>query len=92
MADSYNLVVKELPIGCQGTQPQCRRDLNPQLVSLSMHSIASTSSAANNESSEVCGVIKPGRRVKLNSSQAVNVHKLLSIRYSPFAAAVQWFI
>jgi len=36
---------------------------------------------ANNESSEVCGIIKPGRRVKLNRSQAVNVHKLLTIRY-----------
>jgi len=36
---------------------------------------------ANNESSEVCGIIKTGRRVKLNSSQAVNVHKLLTIRY-----------
>jgi len=35
----------------------------------------------NNESSEVVGIIKPGRRVKLNSSQAVNVHKLLTIRY-----------
>jgi len=37
---------------------------------------------ANNESSEVCRTIKPGRRVKLNWSQAVNVHKLLTIRYS----------
>jgi len=39
---------------------------------------------ANNESSEVCGIIKPGQRVKLNRSQAVNVHnfhKLLTIRY-----------
>jgi len=36
---------------------------------------------ANKESSEVCGIIKPGRRVKLNRSQAVNVHKLLTIRY-----------
>jgi len=35
---------------------------------------------ANNESSEVCGIIKPGRRVKLNRLQAVNVHKLLTIR------------
>jgi len=33
------------------------------------------------KSSEVCGIIKPGRRVKLNRSQAVNVHKLLTIRY-----------
>jgi len=38
---------------------------------------------ANNESSEVCGIIKPGRRVKLNRSQAVNVHQLLTIRYLP---------
>jgi len=37
--------------------------------------------SANNESSEVCGHIKPGQRVKLNRSQAVNVHKLLTIRY-----------
>jgi len=36
---------------------------------------------ANNESSEVCGIIKPSQRVKLNRSQAVNVHKLLTIRY-----------
>jgi len=36
---------------------------------------------ANNESSEVCGIIKPGRSVKLNRSQAVNVHKLLTVRY-----------
>jgi len=36
---------------------------------------------ANNESSEVCGIIKPGRRVKLHRSQAVNVHNLLTIRY-----------
>jgi len=36
---------------------------------------------ANNESSEVCGIIKPGRRVKLNRSQASNVDKLLTIRY-----------
>jgi len=43
---------------------------------------------ANNESSEVCGMIKAGRRgrrVKLNRSQAVNVHKLLTIRYLPVA-------
>jgi len=33
---------------------------------------------ANNESSEVCGIIKPGRRVKLNRSQAKNVHRLLT--------------
>jgi len=37
--------------------------------------------AANNESSEVYGTIKPGRRVELNRSQAVNAHKLLTIRY-----------
>jgi len=36
---------------------------------------------ANSESSEVCGIIKPGIRFKLNRSQAVNVHKLLTIRY-----------
>jgi len=38
---------------------------------------------ANDESSEVCSIIKAGRRVKLglNRSQAVNVHKLLTIRY-----------
>jgi len=35
---------------------------------------------ANNDSSEVCGIIKPARMVKLNRSQ-VNVHKLLTIRY-----------
>jgi len=40
---------------------------------------------ANNESSEVCGIIKPGRRVKLNRSQAVYVHTLLTIRYLPTA-------
>jgi len=40
---------------------------------------------ANNESSEVCGIIKPGQRIKLNRSQAVNVHKLLTIRYLPTA-------
>jgi len=39
------------------------------------------SPAANNESSEVCGIIKPGRRVRLNKSQAVNVHKPLTISY-----------
>jgi len=36
---------------------------------------------ANNESSDVCGIIKPGQRVKLIRSQAINVHKLLTIRY-----------
>jgi len=39
---------------------------------------------ANNESSEVCGIIKPGRRgrrFELNRSQAVHVHKLLTIHY-----------
>jgi len=36
---------------------------------------------ANNELSEVGGNIKSGHRVKLNRSQAVNVHKLLTIRY-----------
>jgi len=36
---------------------------------------------ANNESSELCGIIKSGRRVKLNRSQALNVHKLLTIGY-----------
>jgi len=35
--------------------------------------------SANSESSEVCGIIKPGRRVKLNRSKAVNVHKLLFV-------------
>jgi len=34
---------------------------------------------------EVCGIIKPGRRVELNRSQAVNVHKLLTIHYFPTA-------
>jgi len=33
----------------------------------------------NNESSEVCGIIKPDRIVYLNRSQAVNVYKLLTI-------------
>jgi len=42
---------------------------------------ASNAPVANKESSEVCGIIMPGRRVKLNRSQAVNVHKLLTIRY-----------
>jgi len=44
--------------------------------------VASGSRAANNESSEVSNesTIKPGQRVKLNRSQAVNVHKLLTIR------------
>jgi len=36
---------------------------------------------ANNESSEVFGIVKPGRRVKLNRSQTKNVHKLLTIGY-----------
>jgi len=36
---------------------------------------------ANNESSEVCGIIKPGQTVKLSRSETVNVHKLLTIRY-----------
>jgi len=36
--------------------------------------------AANNESSKVCGIIKLGQTVKLNRSQAVIFHKLLSIR------------
>jgi len=36
----------------------------------------------NNESSEVCSIIKPaGQMVKLNRSQTENVHKLLTIRY-----------
>jgi len=43
---------------------------------------------ANNESSEICGIIKPSRRVKLNRSQTVNVHKLLTIRYLLTARAV----
>jgi len=48
---------------------------------------------ANNESSEICGIIKPGRRVKLNRSQAVNVHKLLTIRFlRPALASVQPFL
>jgi len=34
--------------------------------------------AENNESSEVCGIIKRGRMDKLNRSRAVNVHKLLT--------------
>jgi len=38
---------------------------------------------ANNESSKVCGIIKPGRRVKLNRLLAVMVNKLLTIRYLP---------
>jgi len=29
----------------------------------------------------VCGIIKPSRKIKLNRSQAVNVHKLLTIRF-----------
>jgi len=33
----------------------------------------------NHESSEVCGIIKPGRRVKINRFQAENDHKLLTI-------------
>jgi len=37
----------------------------------------------NNESSEVCGNIMPGQRVKLNRSQAINIHKLLTIRNLP---------
>jgi len=36
---------------------------------------------SKNESSKVCAIIKPGRRVKLNRSQAVNIYKLLTIRY-----------
>jgi len=51
----------------------------------------STVEGANNESSEVCGSIKPGRRVKLKRSQAVNVHKLLTIRYLLEAAALSDF-
>jgi len=41
---------------------------------------------ANNESSEVCGIIKPVPRVKFNRAQAVNVYKLLTIRYLQKAA------
>jgi len=37
--------------------------------------------SANNESSEVCGIINPGQSFKLNRSQAVNFHKLLTIRF-----------
>jgi len=40
---------------------------------------------SKNESSEVCCIFKPVRRVKLNRSYAVNVHKLLKI--SLFAAS-----
>jgi len=36
---------------------------------------------ADNESTEVWDIIKPGRWVKLNRSQVVNFHKLLTIRY-----------
>jgi len=38
-------------------------------------------SHANNESSEVCGINKPGRRVKLNRQQAVNVYKLICVSH-----------
>jgi len=34
----------------------------------------------NERRANVCGIICPGRMVKLNRSQAVNVHKLLTIR------------
>jgi len=34
--------------------------------------LAGVGTLANNESSEVSGIIKPGQRVKLNRSQAVN--------------------
>jgi len=37
--------------------------------------------SANNESSEVCGIINPGQKVKMNRSQALNVHQLLTIRF-----------
>jgi len=38
-----------------------------------------------NESSEVCGIIKPGQRVTLNRSHAVNVHKLPAGGHKLFA-------
>jgi len=37
---------------------------------------------ANNESSEVVDIIKPGRRVKIKRLQAVICQKRLTIRYS----------
>jgi len=45
---------------------------------------------ANNESSEVCFIIKPGRwvRSKLNRSQGVNVHKFLTICYLLHTACI----
>jgi len=43
---------------------------------------------ANNKSSEVCDIIKPGRKYLLNRPQAVNVHKLLTIRYLCTAAVI----
>jgi len=54
-----------------------------QFLTAQITSIEATLLAANNESSEVCGIIKPGQRVKLNRSQALNVNKLLTIRYLP---------
>jgi len=40
---------------------------------MSVDSILAAGIQISFESSEVCGIIKPGRRVKLNRSQAVNV-------------------
>jgi len=37
---------------------------------------------ANNETSGVCDIIKPGRRIKLYRSQAVNVHKHATMLYN----------
>jgi len=46
-----------------------------------LHSVKSRWVVANNVSSEVFDIIKLGRRVILNRSEAVNFHKLLTIRY-----------
>jgi len=65
-----------------------RFDAQDRNIEIYKHLVLSNLSIAapceKNESSEVWGIIifiKPGQRVKLNGSQAVNVHKLLTIRY-----------
>jgi len=55
-----------------------------------LYSALHAGGGANNESSEVYGIIKSGRRVKLNRSLAVNVHKLLTIRYSRAGDCETW--
>jgi len=90
-------------VACQYTRcfsvtsrnPRVKRDLN-NIMYVCYRSVwtgrGKGIQEVNNESSEVCGIIKPGRRVKLKSSQAVNVHKLLKIRYLHSGISIKGFI